>query len=143
MNAPTSDRTCLLEVNGLVPGGGLCCARDCGASANPGNLTCRSCWSKAPAAARRALYAVLHAYHAGNATLATLRTAQRVFLGTVEGCDTCPELGSEGLDECPSSKRTCGHHCNCGWTASVCDWCGATGDPDTGEFPAPDQAGSS
>lgn len=28
------------------------------------------------------------------------------------------------LNECPKSKRACGHHCNHVWTHDACDWCG-------------------
>lgn len=39
-------------------------------------------------------------------------------------CGTC----EEGMppNECPQSKRPCGHHCNCSWEQEVCCWCGAT-----------------
>ena len=37
-------------------------------------------------------------------------------------CDSC----DEGLphNDCPNSKRPCGHHCNCSWTQDICHWCG-------------------
>ena len=37
-------------------------------------------------------------------------------------CISC----GEGVprNECPNSKRTCGHHCNHSWTHDACDWCG-------------------
>lgn len=39
--------------------------------------------------------------------------------------DDCASCG-EGMprDECPQSKRPCGHHCNHSWTHDGCDWCG-------------------
>lgn len=39
--------------------------------------------------------------------------------------DECGSCG-EGMptDECPKSKRPCGHHCNHVWTHDACDWCG-------------------
>lgn len=38
-------------------------------------------------------------------------------------CTSC----HEGIprNECPGSKRACGHHCNCLWSQDVCDWCPA------------------
>lgn len=27
-------------------------------------------------------------------------------------------------NECPTSKRPCGHHCNCSWVHDSCHWCG-------------------
>ena len=38
-------------------------------------------------------------------------------------CWTCGE-GVGSKNECPSSKRPCGHHCNCIWIHDVCHWCG-------------------
>ena len=37
-------------------------------------------------------------------------------------CISC----SEGLEqnECPQSKRVCGHHCNHSWSHDQCCWCG-------------------
>lgn len=37
-------------------------------------------------------------------------------------CITCGEGLPKG--ECPSSRRPCGHHCNCSWVQDVCHWCG-------------------
>ncbi len=49
-------------------------------------------------------------------------------------CLSCAEGMSR--DECPESKRPCGHHCDCSWDQDECCWCGATfgevGDPDYG-----------
>lgn len=42
-----------------------------------------------------------------------------------QDCDTCAEPGSGIEGECPMSKRSCGHHCNCVWVHDVCHWCGA------------------
>lgn len=42
-------------------------------------------------------------------------------------CFTCGE-GDGSPDECPTSERTCGHHCNHSWTHDVCHWCGTTYD---------------
>jgi hypothetical protein len=40
-------------------------------------------------------------------------------------CATCTELGAEHQpDECPKSKRSCGHHCNHSWESDICCWCG-------------------
>ena len=42
-----------------------------------------------------------------------------------EDCGSCGEPDCvEG--ECPRSKRSCGHHCNCSWVHDVCHWCGKT-----------------
>lgn len=39
-------------------------------------------------------------------------------------CLTCGEECAEWAGEqCPKSKRKCGHHCNCTWTQDVCCWC--------------------
>lgn len=44
--------------------------------------------------------------------------------GPMEG-DDCASCGEEmPRNECPKSKRPCGHHCNHAWTHDVCDWCG-------------------
>ncbi len=39
-----------------------------------------------------------------------------------EICTSC----EEGLpkNECPNSKRPCGHHCNHSWNQDECCWCG-------------------
>jgi hypothetical protein len=38
--------------------------------------------------------------------------------------------------ECPTSKRPCGHHCNCSWVHDCCHWCGCEmgeeGEPQVG-----------
>lgn len=39
-------------------------------------------------------------------------------------CGTCAE-GCGEPDECPNSKRDCGHHCNHIWTQDACCWCDA------------------
>jgi hypothetical protein len=49
--------------------------------------------------------------------------ARTKFVGEVIAeCASC----EEGIprDDCPQSKRPCGHHCNCSWTQDVCCWCG-------------------
>jgi len=38
-------------------------------------------------------------------------------------CITCEE-GYPKNNECPKSKRPCGHHCNHSWTHDECCWCG-------------------
>ncbi|PPF64552.1 hypothetical protein C5E11_03955 [Clavibacter michiganensis] len=40
-------------------------------------------------------------------------------------CASCgmEESGAEA-NECPNSKRPCGHHCNHVWSHDECDWCG-------------------
>ena len=47
-------------------------------------------------------------------------------------CGSCGEGIPE--QECPESKRPCGHHCNHVWTHDICDWCG-TEFGDTTEAP--------
>lgn len=39
-------------------------------------------------------------------------------------CFTCGE-GVGQRDECPGSKRECGHHCNHIWDQDACCWCTA------------------
>ena len=36
-------------------------------------------------------------------------------------CYSCEE--GLDMDECQSSMKPCGHHCNHVWTHDVCDWC--------------------
>jgi hypothetical protein len=36
----------------------------------------------------------------------------------------CYSCGEPGAGECPKSKRSCGHHCNCSWVHDHCHWCG-------------------
>lgn len=48
----------------------------------------------------------------------------------LDECGSCGEDGTE-INECPKSKRPCGHHCNCSWTQDACCWCGATFDEPT------------
>lgn len=50
-------------------------------------------------------------------------------------CDTCAE-GGFPRNECPKSKRPCGHHCNCIWVHDHCHWCDAEYDED-GELLVP------
>jgi len=38
------------------------------------------------------------------------------------GCVSCGEQMMR--NECPNSKRECGHHCNCSWSQDKCCWCG-------------------
>ena len=47
-------------------------------------------------------------------------------------CGTCGE-GDFPQNECPESKRPCGHHCNHVWTHDQCDWCGKHFDAEGGE----------
>jgi hypothetical protein len=37
-------------------------------------------------------------------------------------CTSCGEGSPK--NECPNSKRSCGHHCNHAWTHDQCCWCG-------------------
>lgn len=47
-------------------------------------------------------------------------------------CFSCVEETEEQPeDQCPQSKRPCGHHCNHAWTDEECCWCGKVfGDPE-------------
>ncbi|TAL45879.1 MAG: hypothetical protein EPN91_01325 [Salinibacterium sp.] len=39
--------------------------------------------------------------------------------------DDCISCGEEiAKNDCPKSKRSCGHHCNCSWIHDGCCWCG-------------------
>jgi hypothetical protein len=38
------------------------------------------------------------------------------------GCSSCGE--NMPKNECLSSKRKCGHHCNHSWSHDSCCWCG-------------------
>lgn len=39
--------------------------------------------------------------------------------------DECLSCGEEcEKNECPESKRECGHHCNHSWSHDECCWCG-------------------
>ena len=40
-----------------------------------------------------------------------------------ETCISCGEPGAS-TNECPGSKRPCGHHCNHSWEQDICHWCG-------------------
>ena len=40
-------------------------------------------------------------------------------------CATCTE-GDGTPNECPKSRRECGHHCDCSYEQSKCCYCGAT-----------------
>ncbi len=38
--------------------------------------------------------------------------------------DDCAGCGEhDPIGECPKSRRTCGHHCNCIWVHDHCHWC--------------------
>jgi hypothetical protein len=37
-------------------------------------------------------------------------------------CISCGENAPK--NECPKSKRDCGHHCNHSWSHDECCWCG-------------------
>lgn len=37
-------------------------------------------------------------------------------------CISCEE--EQPFNECPKSKRNCGHHCNHVWSHDSCCWCG-------------------
>lgn len=47
-----------------------------------------------------------------------------------EICTSC----EEGIpkNDCPNSKRKCGHHCNHSWNQDECCWCGKTFDIEEG-----------
>jgi hypothetical protein len=52
----------------------------------------------------------------------------------VDGCASCGE--GDPNDECPKSKRPCGHHCNHIWESDACDWCGYVSEGDDSAFAA-------
>jgi hypothetical protein len=39
----------------------------------------------------------------------------------VSDCSSCGEETPK--NECPASKRSCGHHCNHSWSHDDCCWC--------------------
>lgn len=41
----------------------------------------------------------------------------------VVDCSSCGEDSCKP-NECPKSRRPCGHHCNCSWSQDQCCWCG-------------------
>ena len=45
----------------------------------------------------------------------------------LKDCINCDE---EFHEQCPQSKRECGHHCNHVWTHDECCWCGKEFGPD-------------
>jgi len=49
-------------------------------------------------------------------------------------CDSCGE--GEPLNECPRSKRPCGHHCNHIWSHDCCHWCATEYDENGDLVPA-------
>lgn len=66
------------------------------------------------------------------APMATL-TLRRKMLDALDAvevvepeCLTCGEQADDTMfNECPESRRSCGHHCNCSWVHDCCHWCGA------------------
>lgn len=56
---------------------------------------------------------------------------------TDDGCESCAQ-GIAG-NECPQTKRPCGHHCECLWSQDVCHWCGVeiTDSGEVGAIPEP------
>jgi hypothetical protein len=51
-----------------------------------------------------------------------LRTALSDPSADADECASCGE--GTPRNECPGSKRPCGHHCNHSWEDSLCHWCG-------------------
>jgi hypothetical protein len=49
--------------------------------------------------------------------------------------DDCASCG-EGMprNECPDSKRDCGHHCNHSWSHEECCWCGRVWGEDANDW---------
>lgn len=42
-----------------------------------------------------------------------------------DGYERTGEAAPYEKNECPKSRRACGHHCNCSWVHDCCHWCGA------------------
>lgn len=53
----------------------------------------------------------------------------------------CGSCGETVIDECPASRRPCGHHCNHSWTHDHCDWCGKDFGPDDDAEPHDSETG--
>jgi hypothetical protein len=68
------------------------------------------------------LCSVWHEPHAVERARAALR---QVGVLVDDDCSSCGEDAAVPF-ECPSSRRRCGHHCNCSWSQDACCWCGAT-----------------
>ena len=49
---------------------------------------------------------------------------QTILARRVADCMSCAE--AQPWDECPDSRQSCGHHCECSWVHDRCCWCGAT-----------------
>lgn len=47
-----------------------------------------------------------------------------VDLDLENGCTSCGE--GDPKNECPHSRKACGHHCNHSWSHDECCWCGET-----------------
>lgn len=72
-----------LTINGVIPGGGTCCAPACGQRVPRGNLMCNPHWRQVPTKARAQVYAELDAWEAGTGTLGSLRDAQNAAVAAV------------------------------------------------------------
>lgn len=78
-----------------------------------------------------------------NSSPSTSCTARRGSATTealemTEQATSCLSCGEDmPRNECPNSKRACGHHCDCSWEQDRCCWCGAVfgdvDDPDSGK----------
>jgi hypothetical protein len=54
-------------------------------------------------------------------------------------CLSCGDPDA-ACNECPNSKRPCGHHCDCSWSLDICHWCGAEfGGDDDGQSDGADE----
>ena len=58
-----------------------------------------------------------------------MNPSAREELTSTEDCYSCGE--SVTRNECASSKRPCGHHCNHSWDGDRCCWCGKEFDTST------------
>ena len=57
----------------------------------------------------------------GNKSLGETITVAEGRCTASAGCGSCGEVPP---GDCPKSRRSCGHHCDCSWTLDTCCWCG-------------------
>jgi hypothetical protein len=72
-----------LAINGVIPGGGTCCAPLCGLRVPKGNLMCGRHWCQVPTKARARVYAEIDSWENGSGTLGSLRDAQNAAVASL------------------------------------------------------------